>query len=630
MSKASYGFKWLVWGLVVTILALGLLRMLWITKEDTEHSAVDVQKASIWALCLPSIVIDADSTIRLAGLADEVKKDQVLGNPKAPRIEYVATNDVIVDPIDPELNAALSTTGTVTLPKDAEIRIRKGEFWLTGNVEAQLSEGGKLVLQEPERLRLGPTEDQSYLVKLNEVVVLPQAQAGTNQRMLPAGTRGYLNLAANRGIEVTTLETTSGKPLLFNAPAKLIPIRAFGEKGPSAVSIVAENANLNVNSLAACAISEGKPFQASITDVSAGKAGASNLTVSLPSSVLPEWGWPAPIQIAIASSDGKFIAHGGLRAYPRLWGAIIASLLTAALFGSILKTRYMTTVPDAKDGTDWGRWFAGLFISDGDNDPSLSLFQVFFWTVITVWGLFYTYAVTGSLLQMTPQMLTLLGIAGTGSVLARWISLSRGESTSQPVSSAGASLSNSQDEPFRFWDILNTRGQFDLMKLQLLVFTLLLGVYVICRIAESAAFPVLDTNTLLLLGVSQGVYIGGKLGGTTPLARAQAVQIELNINSEVTTNLPVEIQNDEKSRDSLKADEERLEKEKSDLDASGGDPGRVSKKKAEIEQIKTSIARLEAMIKDKKTRLDAASKKEIELKKELDKIVKEDLQLKTG
>lgn len=630
MSKASYGFKWLVWGLVVTILALGLLRMLWITKEDTDYSVADVRKASMWALCLPSIAIDTNSTIDLVRLADEVQKDRALGNENVPRIDFVATNDVVVDPVDPQINATLNTTGAVTLPKNAEIRIRKGEFWLIGSVQAQLNDGGKLILQEAERLRLGAAENQSYIVKLRDEVILPPTQNGTNQRMLPAGTRGYLKLIANRAITVTTLETTSGKPLLFNAPAKLIPIRAFGEKGPSAISIEAENANLNVNDLAACAISEGKAYQTSITDVSAADAGSSNLIVRLPSSVLPEWGWPAAIQIAIASSDGRFIAHGGLWAYPRLWGAIIASLLTAALFGAILKARYMTTVPHTKVGTDWGRWFAGLFISDEDNDPSLSLFQVFFWTVITVWGLFYTYAITGSLLQMTPQMLTLLGIAGTGSVLARWISRSRGEPISHPVSDAGAGPPSNQDVQFRFWDILNTRGQFDLMKLQLLVFTLLLGVYVICRIAESAAFPVLDTNTLLLLGVSQGVYIGGKLGGTTPLARAQAVQIELNINSEATKNLPAEIQNDEKSRDALRADKERLEKEKSHLDASGADPGQVSKKKAEIDQIETSISHLETLIKDKKARLDAASKKDIELKKELEKIVAEDLKLKTS
>ena len=34
-------------------------------------------------------------------------------------------------------------------------------------------------------------------------------------------------------------------------------------------------------------------------------------------------------------------------------------------------------------------------------------------------------------------------------------------------------------------------------------------------------------NTLLLLGVSQGVYIGGKLASTTGLAKAQTIKLQL-------------------------------------------------------------------------------------------------------
>ena len=53
-------------------------------------------------------------------------------------------------------------------------------------------------------------------------------------------------------------------------------------------------------------------------------------------------------------------------------------------------------------------------------------------------------------------------------------------------------------------------SSFDLMKLQLFVFTIVIGVYVVWRITDTATFPALDTNTLLLLGVSQGIYVGGK------------------------------------------------------------------------------------------------------------------------
>ena len=71
----------------------------------------------------------------------------------------------------------------------------------------------------------------------------------------------------------------------------------------------------------------------------------------------------------------------------------------------------------------------------------------FFWTVITVWGLAYVFTVTGTLLSLTAEMLTLLGIAGTGSVLARLIASRRAMVTSPP-----AYLSPPGSPP-EFWDL---------------------------------------------------------------------------------------------------------------------------------------------------------------------------------
>lgn len=61
------------------------------------------------------------------------------------------------------------------------------------------------------------------------------------------------------------------------------------------------------------------------------------------------------------------------------------------------------------------------------------------------------------------------------------------------------------------------------------------------RVAEVGAFPALDQNTLLLLGVSQGVYIGGKLAGTSALARAQAIQLDLDLRTGELCDLKAEI-----------------------------------------------------------------------------------------
>ena len=65
----------------------------------------------------------------------------------------------------------------------------------------------------------------------------------------------------------------------------------------------------------------------------------------------------------------------------------------------------------------------------------------------------------------------------------------------------------------RFWALLeNERGMFDLFKLQLFMFTLLIAAYVAFRVVRQSAFPIIDTEFLLLMGISNGLYVGSKVG----------------------------------------------------------------------------------------------------------------------
>jgi hypothetical protein len=88
--------------------------------------------------------------------------------------------------------------------------------------------------------------------------------------------------------------------------------------------------------------------------------------------------------------------------------------------------------------------------------------------------------------------------------------------------------------------MLSTNGQFDLLKLQILVFTLMIGGYVAWRIAENGAFPTLDPNTLLLLGVSQSVYLGGKVSATTSIAQAVGIKRDLDMQTSARSDLEAE------------------------------------------------------------------------------------------
>jgi hypothetical protein len=149
-------------------------------------------------------------------------------------------------------------------------------------------------------------------------------------------------------------------------------------------------------------------------------------------------------------------------------------------------------------------WFMGALVGH-NGEPSISQFQILLWTGVTVFSLVYVLARTSDLVVMTPEVMGLLGFAGAGSIAARWIG-----------STNRAGLRPEKLKPLPFWYIAETDGALDLFKLQLLVFTVLIAGYVVLRVLMDAAFPKLDPNFLLLMGVANGLYVGSKVATSSP------------------------------------------------------------------------------------------------------------------
>ena len=146
-------------------------------------------------------------------------------------------------------------------------------------------------------------------------------------------------------------------------------------------------------------------------------------------------------------------------------------------------------------------------------------------------GCVYVAALTGEPLAITWQVLALVGIAGTGSLAARFVSITQ-ERT--PV------LTNEHAPHFR--DLFKTDGVLDLYKLQMFVFTVFTAGFVIARIIIDKAFPVLDENLLLLLGISNGIYVGSKVaGGDTPLRKVEQLDIDLKVLQEAKIQADAEV-----------------------------------------------------------------------------------------
>ena len=223
------------------------------------------------------------------------------------------------------------------------------------------------------------------------------------------------------------------------------------------------------------------------------------------------------VELMIISDDKMYSARGSFHFVSRSWAFVAATLITfVAAYGLKQLRRYQSDKGEGEPDTK--AWWMGLIIGQ-DGQPSLSLFQIIIWTILTVWSLLFVAFNTGNLMTMTEQVMILLGFAGVGSLTARWIASRRQLSTTSPANEA---------DPPRFWAMLEADGKVDLFKVQLLLFTVLIAGYVAFRIVRQSAFPELDPQFLLLMGISNGLYVGTKFTQTSPLAIAGARKIELD------------------------------------------------------------------------------------------------------
>ena len=510
--------------LIGAVLGLGIWRL----EFDRNTPAVTDQQRVALARCAPATELAAGSKLTVSAVLDAAAPAGAAAS--AVTLAFVTTTAVKLDG-----TGALGTA-------DDPLRLRKadGGFELQPNAAQPhalqvRSSGVAFNVADAQNMRFGPTDDSTYEIILNQPTDIITGADG--KRKLNPGAHGQV--AVRGGLAVQTLQPLRVALDTGKAPAVLHPIRVSGQPGLSDIAVEINQPGLRVDDgsvkLSACAwLAGSKEWRAAgISSTLAGGGGNAKLLIALPPGAFPVGGdWHHPVSVAVVSSDGRYAAIGSFTAVSRPWAAAAATGIVVVLLGLLMLLRGRQLTVDAYGSRPW---FSGLFIG-ADGDPSLSLWQTFVWTVVTVWGLLYVFIVAGSLLTLTQEMMGLIGIAGTGSVLARWIATSSG-STSRPPAAASAPGAAPQPRQHLFWQMLSSNGSFDLLKLQLFIFTMLIAMYVVGRIADAAAFPTLDVNTLLLLGVSQGVYITGKAVGTGTVARAQALKAQFDVSTEQIANL---------------------------------------------------------------------------------------------
>jgi hypothetical protein len=172
---------------------------------------------------------------------------------------------------------------------------------------------------------------------------------------------------------------------------------------------------------------------------------------------------------------------------------------------------------------------AGVF-----GEASLSQVQVVLFTFIVAGLLFQLWIRTGVLSDISEQLLILIGISAVGAGGAKFtgtIKTSLSDKTAQYL--IGRGWYGWAPEPLHdhatVAKLLLTDNRLDVYKFQMAIFTVVVALYVIWAGQTDLSQVKISETMLYLIGISQGVYVGGKAitDRTTDLESAVSKMIDL-------------------------------------------------------------------------------------------------------
>jgi hypothetical protein len=129
---------------------------------------------------------------------------------------------------------------------------------------------------------------------------------------------------------------------------------------------------------------------------------------------------------------------------------------------------------------------------------SLARTQMAWWTLIVVGSYIYEWIASGTMPPLSAQALALMGIYSVLTVSSRSVDLNR--QTKFPPSSPGVF----------FNDLVSDESGVAIHRVQMLVFTIIVGLMFIYQVVTTTSMPALEPYTLTMIGISGATYIGLK------------------------------------------------------------------------------------------------------------------------
>lgn len=148
------------------------------------------------------------------------------------------------------------------------------------------------------------------------------------------------------------------------------------------------------------------------------------------------------------------------------------------------------------------RAIVGELIRQPSGRYSLSNLQVLLWSLLVLFALTFAWISTGELIVLSNDVLAMLGIVGGSSVLARGV---------EKLDPAAPAATAEPVEPDKRNLVTDKDGNFDLLRFQMLGFTLFSLMYSLVSVLSSDGLPELPQSLYWLMGVSNATYVLGKV-----------------------------------------------------------------------------------------------------------------------
>jgi len=169
----------------------------------------------------------------------------------------------------------------------------------------------------------------------------------------------------------------------------------------------------------------------------------------------------------------------------------------------------------------WFRYLDPVVLSSGPNgEGSISRLQILFFSFLVFALVLHFFLMAGQLTDLSESVLTLLGISGGSAALAKVADTQKErlgfENWAWLIERKWLPKKGVAATTVASWtDIVTSADGVDVYRVQMLIFSLLVGMGLIKAGGAHLAEFVIPNSLLQLLGLSQVVYLGGKMVGTT-------------------------------------------------------------------------------------------------------------------